>query len=136
MWKPKDGREPREAVLASFWKPAAKGDTLIGTITSMGKTQFGLALTLSPVVLIPASGDARSYGSLNVGVNTWLSKLVNDNMKGQTIVVRYTGAQDTPQGKMRTYDVYDSSDTEFKEWIKKAVAGDGEGDGEDDDLPF
>lgn len=127
-WKPPKGTE-RE-VAAEYWKPREDGDTVIGQIDEYGETRFGGYIQLAPVVHYTSDGK-KMYGSARVGLNAWLSKVLGPRRvkAGSVVAIKFTGMQETPEGAMRTFEVYRLSDADWRE-----EAGDLSESG--DELPF
>jgi hypothetical protein len=132
QWTPPAGAEEQEATLAEFWKPAAVGDTAVGVLTEIREGHFGQFITLSPVVMFPKGKPPQGYASIKVSNNTWLEKLIDPSLKASPIAIVFSGAMDTPNGKMRTYRVYK---LELQEWRKTLAEHAPEAMGESD-LPF
>lgn len=139
-----------------FWKPQTKGEVILGRVADIHPGMYDdQVMSMSPVLLYPADGGpAKGYGSLNVGVNSWLDKLVDRSHIGKFIAIGYKGKRETKAGKQRVFAVYAIPEARVKEAFKQAdaeelltapaksvSAGPGMPEGselyeEDDELPF
>jgi len=106
MWKKPKEATQQDKVAAEFWKPQERGDVLTGFLKSIPDGSFGRFLHFSPAVIYPKEGKPEGYGSLSVGLNSWLEKLVADEHISSYLAIGFQGNRSTPQGKMRTFSVY------------------------------
>ena len=140
--KPKTG-EKQERVAAEFWQPSSKGDTLVGRIKSVDATgAFDKpVLNLERVMIFSKQADkVEGYESIKVGVNSDLQKYSHSFVDGHVVAITYSGGQQTPQGKMRTFNVLTMSHADYvnmiNEHVPEAPWGDPSVDDDDEKLPF
>lgn len=142
-------REARKPEVSDFWKPRTAGEALYGRVSEIVVRRFEAeteSVKFEPAIIFAADGsDPKAFGVMEININRWLAKLVKRSDIGRAIAVKYTGLKPTPRGDMRTFKVYDLSESEFAELRARfkglqddAPSGPGEGHDEtdDDDLPF
>ena len=117
------GRKAREPLGAEFWSPKDAGETIAGRISQIGTGHFGKFAELSPVLVFGGRVKPGRFGSLRVGLNSWLDKLVGPADVGKLVIVTYRGKRPTPAGNMRTFDVYDSEAAELREYAARIERG-------------
>ena len=142
MFELPEGSKQREPVTAEFWKPQQRGETVVGVVARIGETHFGRNIELAPVLLWPKDGKPQGYANLKVSINSWLDKLVQDDVVSRPLAIVFSGTQATPNGQMRTFKVADIPGAKFQELLAahapdlvSAPAPSG-GAESDDDLPF
>ena len=146
MFELPEGSKVREPVSIEFWKPALAGETVLGRVVSIAKSTFGRYIELEPVLLWPKDGEPQGYASLKVPINSWLEKLIQDDVLKQPIAIVFAGKKPTPAGQMRTFKVADVDETKFRSLLVMhapdlvgvgfAAGTEPAGDAGDDDLPF
>ena len=114
MWTKPEDAERQKKISAEFWKPVTKGEVLTGRLKEISGSFFGRYLYITPAVIYPKEGEPQGYGSMGVGVNSWLEKLVTDEHVGVCLAIAFQGLQSTPQGKMRKFSVYEIPDSTWE----------------------
>lgn len=120
---PSQERKAREPIGSEFWAPEHDTETVAGYISRIGKSTYGEFIELAPVLQYGGRVKPGRYGSINVGLNSWLQKLVKPSDVGKFIVITYRGKVPTPSGKMRTFDVYDSTRDELRRFAELIERG-------------
>lgn len=132
-WEKPEGARPE--IKAEFWAPKAPSETVVGIVEGFSDSRHGTYITLRPVIHYPAQGEPKGYGSVLVGLNSWLAKVVNPSAHtGKPVAIVFKGTTPTPSGAMRTYDVYTLTDQQWEteRVVHLAMAP----DDDDSSLPF
>lgn len=122
---PPDNAVKREHTLSEFMKFAKIGQAAVGKVAGYRENKNGPFIEMAPVVLYKASGEAKGFANIAIGLTSALRTRIVAGDVGRWFGIRYSANQETSQPQpLKLFDVFELTREQAAEYFKNAGASD------------